>query len=85
MTEAEAKTRWCPFAASRVIRSMGEEALHDQQAAYLSDGVLQPTCLGSLCMVWTWDSDFNKLIDRWPRKDSDELKSMADGHCGLAR
>jgi hypothetical protein len=50
MTEAEAKTKWCPMA--RVI--WGQAAVNRE----LFDGSAPTTCLclASQCMAWRWDT-----------------------------
>lgn len=78
MTEAEAEKHWCPFAAWRSI-SLGIATLVQS-----GDSKNMVLCVGSQCMAWRWDDDFNVLVMKWPDKPLDEIKALADGHCGLA-
>lgn len=58
MTEAEAKTKWCPFFRASVAKAMSE----DVEYATNRDGRYEETgkgkidcCIGSACMAWRWE------------------------------
>lgn len=82
MTEADAKQRWCPFAASRVVE--GDVSQTDHQIAVFLGPLagLRTECLASGCMAWRWDSDFNEIMARVPPPI--DPRDIADGRCGLA-
>lgn len=48
MTEVEAKQKWCPFAASRVVTFGTDQAFTQQE------GQDEPTltCIATACMAW---------------------------------
>jgi hypothetical protein len=85
MTEAEAKTKWCPFsrvAAGVLSRDGRTVAIESGQSVHnridvspgtptLPDGA---TCVASTCMAWRWDVE--KCL-KGPGVDH--------GYCGLAQ
>lgn len=68
MTEAEAKTKWCPFA--RAISGDDEPAAVNRQSNIQSAGAPDRDCLclASGCMAWRVSSPL----------------TPDDGYCGLA-
>lgn len=83
MTEDEAKKKWCPFAKSRaVITQLKEDETYICNMLGPKPSELSVLCIGSDCMAWRWDSDFNDLMARVPPPR--DPREIADGHCGLA-
>ena len=96
MTEDEAKTKWCPFAASRSVSGMVVIA-EQHTANYLGPetGKLMTLCVGSGCMAWRVTNQFpsrEARIDAIKRyriehgASLQEAKPLFDqqGYCGLA-
>lgn len=94
MTEAEAKTKWCPFA--RVVSSqVGTETVfpaanraairHDSGALEFNANPESARCIGSACMAWRWTRDALKLDfdDLGPILRPDRGEALQGG-CGLA-
>lgn len=52
MTEEEAKTKWCPFASSRLL--VWQKSQGVQVNKFYSDNTGEPhvNCLASDCMAW---------------------------------
>jgi hypothetical protein len=79
MTEDEAKRRWCPFAASRVLVIPGPNPV---VKAYSPEDSAQDirsvsgNCVASFCMAWRWD------ILSSP--DGALRRQQGQGRCGLA-
>lgn len=74
MTEAEAKTRWCPFAASRALRTRSDNET-DMVVNFCGPSPhksVTPFCLASDCMAWHWDV-------------RSQVEKLSEGYCGLAR
>lgn len=99
MTEDEAKQRWCPFArvvvaVGRWVNAQKPLASGNRlSASVVPDGASREDmtnpgasrCIASACMAWRWSSDFNEIVARHPEaKTPAEIKSYADGFCGLA-
>lgn len=74
MTEKEAKTKWC----HRSDRCWGN--IHTPEDE-VPNGI---RCIGSACMAWRWETDFNDMVARQPGKSVAEYRALADGYCGLA-
>lgn len=58
MTDEEAKTRWCPFASSRILTYRNRTGVNVTVIA--ADNETEQVniyCLGSGCMAWRWDND----------------------------
>jgi len=88
-TPADARKKWCPFAASRVAMFCKKDGQGLQSVTIANqphtDADPVMTCVTYDCMAWRWDTDFNKLIDKYPGADLVEMREhQADGHCGLA-
>ena len=71
MTEEQALTKWCPHFRHPVYpmddRPSGGNSMHAGETA--------PVCIGSVCMMWRWDSmpiDLSADVPVW------------GGYCGLA-
>lgn len=89
MTEAEAKTKWCPFA--RVAGQMGGEAegtSFNRWTSGAAGGAADPAaCIGSACMAWRKtgakfkDGRTGQLSDR---DMTGHGKWIDVGYCGLA-
>ena len=58
MTEAEAKTKWCPHVR---IRFDGT----DQPACNMEKGKVRPKCIASDCMMWVVQVDANDQEFSW--------------------
>lgn len=96
MTEDEAKTKWCPFAKSRVV-TYWKDSVTRVNGLWDEDGNIR--CLGSACMAWRrsyWSAQDRALMikDRmnlsgathteatsWVNRLEEEA---AEGFCGLA-
>lgn len=86
MTEAEAKTKWCPFA-----RQLDWD---DNQAGGMPisanrhfDGSpsMRCLCLGSACMAWRWVDGWGDLPkENWPTANGTKTCPDPRGRCGLA-
>lgn len=90
MTEAEAKTKWCPFArtlendtvrvggvATPVAASINREVGNYDNSG--NETVLfhgRHRCIASACMAWRWDTIAGL--------DGQNFPSDINGHCGLA-
>lgn len=70
MTEAEAKTRWCPFSRTAQHPRYAPEGttITANRGPMISQDIC---CMGSECMAWRWASE---------RKHGDKRL----GFCGLA-
>src|SRR4051794_881343 len=64
MTEAEAKTKWCPFA--RVVASLPDSMSNPRNRVVevtgkdhviLADRLAGANCIGPACMAWRWDTE----------------------------
>ena len=90
-TEAEAKTKWCPFAkvllsnwyedSDRIPQPVCNriEGMSGEEIAHdnsiLGDSNL---CVGSACMAWRWN-----VIDSTCKPEAQPVKRHG-GYCGLA-
>lgn len=54
MTEEEARTKWCPFAKSRVVECVNSDG-DTETSCIQKGGKLTVSCIGSACMAWRWD------------------------------
>lgn len=97
MTEDEAKTKWCPFASSRVFewKRSADETVN---AVWATPSTMPTTsCVGSACMAWRfgmkrnpdWKPMHHMMTgDGYMRHPDDRPPShIADtetGFCGLA-
>ncbi len=67
LTEAEARTKWCPFAYPNQSRGKG-----DRTSWTLDHINRSANCIASECMAWRWTRAFGtKPREKW------------DGYCGL--
>jgi len=93
MTEEEARTRWCPFAASRTVTFPVSATDNKTISAHLAGSEPDTTCIGSACMAWRGVS----LPKGRAMTPQGEIVSTAaakrfgwtvtthgDGYCGLA-
>jgi hypothetical protein len=76
ITEATAKTRWCPYVRLMPVIGSTGSLVPGGAAFNRAPGIVSAErygedlcCLGSSCMAWRWDTD--TLVDNM-------------GHCGLA-
>ncbi len=80
-TEAEAKTKWCPF--GRVLvhgGSMGWGAAVNRNSDILTEKVERSSkCLASACVVWVWRKDEIESEFYLEAHPEEALK----GYCGL--
>lgn len=78
MTEAEAKTKWCPFV--HVMReSESRHAMTTRGQSLSPDAeplAQQLTCIGSACMAWRPITKFSATHGR--------IEKPNEGYCGLA-
>jgi hypothetical protein len=74
MTEAEAKTKWCPMVRAGMY---GERHAAMNMVAVNRDPRANDLalCIGSQCMMWQGTT----------RTDRATLAEIHEGHCGLAR
>ena len=84
MTEAEAKTKWCPFSRSAAPlgnKSMGATVNRFHDADGCGEGAVQPyaKCFGSQCMAWR----FEKKLPAGAAACVQRVQSE-HGFCGLA-
>lgn len=87
ITEADAKTKWCPFVRSSVVGTNAENKLmviSNRDAAQLVEhsdkDVFTHNCIGSACMAWRWKHPgFDHNIIGEPITPVE-----AEGFCGLA-
>ena len=79
MTEAEAKTKWCPMVRLENVTP----AWHKKQASEPGlTASYTPLCLGSDCMMWR--TTYQQRLDpAFPELDS-VAKLIEVGFCGLA-
>lgn len=84
MTEAEAKTKWCPFARS-APPAFGAVAMPGSMAAQLGGALPRENfqCVGSVCMAWRWLPD-NEQTRGQSYAHPDESDPPPLGFCGLA-
>lgn len=99
MTEAEAKTKWCPF--SRVGQNMGDKPIAVNRTFHESNSgshvvQMQTRCLASGCMAWGWlEPEYHhrrfipdpsgELDENGDRKGTwEEHPEKRRGYCGLA-
>ena len=74
MTEAEAKTKWCPFVRATPVDNDEYPGGWIQRP----DGLASLQCIGSDCMAWRWGEK------RWNRKAEASEPDPESGYCGLA-
>ena len=95
LTEAEAKTKWCPFARTIERSPDGVTRSRNRVATIVNDaegtitdvysaGLLGCACIASACMAWRWE------MERYTPEGSDPLATRKPkrptqrGFCGLA-
>lgn len=69
MTEEQAKTKNCPFAAISATMNHGGESCFK--------------CDASSCALWVWDETPETTYQR--NEDAGRERFAEDGHCGLVR
>lgn len=86
MTEDEAKTKWCPFASSRLIQwKTSTETITNQFFAGPTSGAPSTCCIASACMAW-------REVQKWAAPEvrttgipsEDAVLKPHSGFCGLA-
>jgi hypothetical protein len=84
LTEAEAKTKWCPFA--RVGGGQGMDGSSYNRIEHHGGDISHTvaTCLGSACMAWRWQAGTFEDYGRMMAKNKSGYVVVATGHCGLA-
>jgi hypothetical protein len=81
MTEADAKTKWCPFAMSIEWDSFGPEQIEKPVSANRhNEGSIHKAtmCLASECMAWRADRAFSTKNIYGGKQE------QKTGYCGLA-
>jgi hypothetical protein len=90
MTEAEALTKWCPFARMKVAQTVKDGApscnepqttynriaINAQSSPFIAD---QARCIASACMAWRRVMD-----DDLPTAPGERMAATEQGFCGLA-
>jgi len=98
VTEDEAKTKWCPFASSRVLEwSSGPNQTTTARFVVGTDEKTQTLCIASACMAWRAGSAIKVPADLatlaayirehnvGPLDASRATSRMVEtGYCGLA-
>jgi hypothetical protein len=75
LSEAEAKTKWCPFSRVQMFERTSET---DNPPVNRHDCNVH--CVASYCMAWRWRDSWGTLPkDNWPQNAQDPR-----GFCGLA-
>lgn len=82
ITEAEAKTKWCPFARQLMkirvpIPPFDAVDVRAIASANRFDGDAMSTCIGSRCMAW-------RTTKRTQDETIDDAPVITYGFCGLA-
>jgi hypothetical protein len=87
VTEAEAKTRWCPmvrrpyYGTNADGDEIGITSVNSEPAAL--DLEPEHNCIASSCMMWRWETRYSqdKPADdpRYP-----DSRNIDSGYCGLA-
>jgi hypothetical protein len=88
MTEAEAKTKWCPFARSEISGMIANRPMNYSSGNSNSDRV----CIGSSCMAWRWDGQSEYRHPKGPEflrycqgtPEDVGATFHREGYCGLA-
>jgi hypothetical protein len=81
-TEADAKTKWCPFARALVsISPLSDPTRHTAIASANrgNNAELLGWCVGSACMAWRWNDGLD-LIDSMVA----ERNGSRRGYCGAS-
>lgn len=81
MTEAEARQRWCPFAASRVVTRQKPDGKLSIVCAAGPTTKDEPEtlCISSACMAWRWTDIIEAQGQSVPMPQGNP-----HGYCGLA-
>ena len=93
LTEAEAKTKWCPFA-----RFLGQGAQGGRLIALAAVNIgdengkeIRSYCISSRCMAWRWaqkpNPDYKRPHAQMPYPDNlppTHIEDRERGFCGLA-
>ncbi len=88
MTEAEAKTRWCPMA--RVLYAVQGDATHGVKFAATNQFQddygknLHSHCIGSACMMWRKQYAVGMKYDATAQDAYETAEDRGEGFCGLA-
>ena len=78
LTEAEAKTKWCPFArGSWADESMGTDLIGgiNRRPKQNPEGLDSCRCIASACMAWRWERGTGSSLCR----TKDEMVRRDDG------
>lgn len=89
MTEAEAKTKWCPNSRIAVYAGAGGAACNRHPQESVEEDTL---CRASACMFWRWDAGSSDRARAWDAATLPSQKAaLADlssdpteGYCGQA-
>ena len=87
MTEAEAKTKWCPFArVGLVTDDDGGVAVNrsvepvDKRTVSICSVYDETRCIAAACMAWRWDESEWQTMDslRGPKPEGEGWEQITD-------
>lgn len=89
MTEAEAKTKWCPNVRIAVHAGHGGAACNRHPEGSVKEDTL---CIASACMFWRWDVDSSPAMEALAKarmqSEMTQARAMSyvptRGYCGQA-
>ena len=81
-TEAEAKTKWCPFARIAHVNAPTGGNRHYSGVGAEENLGLITRCIGSECMAWRWDR--KQMVGEYDSQYSKAKPENRQGYCGLA-
>ena len=84
LTEAEAKTKWCPFVRGVSIGDERTGEIMSNRGEGLLSEPSHVRCIGSGCMAWRWQAGTFEDYGRMMAKNKSGYVVVATGHCGLA-
>ena len=91
MTEAEAKTKWCPMVrATYFDQAVGlwTGPANAQSMGKVGDLLYGGKCIGSACMMWRWNTKYTpppySMMATYPQPEGTTEISATEGYCGLA-
>jgi hypothetical protein len=90
MTEAEAKTKWCPNARAAVYAGAAAATVNRYPDPRTIEDLCR--CIGSRCMFWRWDSGSSAraraaAVAQRPTEKAAAMSADAtptEGYCGQA-